>query len=249
MSNLTPTPRTDKNGRTVIRHMKPQTTTKSNTMIPPVSSPALQSRDARITAAVRKIDQAIAAPGAPEPHPRVFEKITRALNTYSDATIERVQQHSWGPATAVHFNVGVMNTWDETQANDYMMVSNALTEEAPDGIPPFHYDSWKHYPELHPANNDGDYPEERLAQLIAIYRVIEDMEEQGYEPYRMNELTSDADSYFLSNDQLRNLICNPGHPHTPEEVARIITTHHVYDPERIKSMLDLENPSMSSGVL
>lgn len=41
-SDLVPTPRVDKNGRTVTRHMKPSGNPQKRPTLPPVASPALQ---------------------------------------------------------------------------------------------------------------------------------------------------------------------------------------------------------------
>lgn len=249
MSNLIPTPRTDKNGVTVIRHMKPQTAPKSRTTIPPVSTPVDKTRAIIIDEATRSLTGLLETGGSTGVNEKIARKITDVLTSYTDTTLDRIQHYPWTPTTSSHFSVGIMNTWDETTANDYMAINTVLAEEEPNGVSPFHYNSWQYCPELHPTNNEGDYPEERLNQLLTHYRVIEYMDSQDDEPYHWNELTSDYDSYRIEDAQFRQLLLNPGPDYNRDDIIRIITTHHTYDPERIKRMLDLGVGSMTSGVL
>lgn len=252
MSNLIPTPRTDKNGRTVIRHLKPQSTStpKNNTPIPAVSMRTPKDHAALAAVANQTIADNITTNNPQGIPVKTLNRITAALASYSDATLERIQQHEWNGKSANHFSVGIINAWDETKANDYMAATTALSEHEPDGVPPLHYDSWQHYPELHPANNEGDYPEERLSQITALYLVTEDMITNNEEPYYWDELTNDIGFIYLDDDdQLRSFLLNPGPDYTREDITRIITTHHTYDTGKIKAMLDLGVQSMTSGVL
>jgi len=253
MSHLIPTPRTDKNGRTVIRHVKPPTTStdKNQTALPTPTMLAPKKNHATIAADA--MDTLVGVlytkyrDGLPT---KTLTNISEALTRYSDATLDRVQQHEWTVKSADHFSVGITRTWDETKANDYMAATKALREYEPDSIPPRHYDSWQHYPELHPANNDGDYPEERLSQITALYLVTEHMIANDREPYYWDDLTNDiAFIYLDDDDQLRDFLLNPGNDYARDNITSIITTHHTYDPEKIKRMLDLGVPSMTSGVL
>ena len=249
MSSLIPTPRTDKNGRTVTRHLKPQSTstTKSSTPIPPLTLSAPKDHATLVSGATAALTNLLYPEGTPA---KDLAKITTVLTTYSDATLNRIQQQDWNRKPAYHFSVGIITTWDETKANDYMAATTALREYEPDGVPPLHYNSWQHYPELHPLNKNGDYPKERLNQLTALYIVTEHMIANGKEPYYWNDLTNDIEfTYLNDDDQLRNFLLNPGPDHNRDDITRIITTHHTYDPGKIKAMLDLGVQSMTSGVL
>lgn len=251
MSNLIPTPRTDKNGRTVTRHMNPQSTsTTKNTAIPVPAMRAPKDHSAIVRDAAQTIIDLLGAKHPQGIPVKTLNKITAALRNYSDATLERIQQHDWTSKSVDHFSVGITNTWDETKVNDYMAATTALSEYEPDGAPPLHYNSWQHYPELHPANNNGDYPEERLSQIVALYRVTEDMIANDKDPYYWGELTNDIEfTYLDEDDQLRDFLLHPGSDYNREDITRIITTHHTYDPSKIKAMLALGVPSMTSGVL
>lgn len=251
MSNLIPTPRTDKNGRTVIRHMKPQSTgtPKNNTPIPAVSMRTPKDRAAIAAAVTQTLIDNLAHPHSQSPDARTRERITEVLTHYSLATLERIQQHEWTGKSANHFSVGIVRTWEETKANDYIATRTALNEYDPNGVSPLHYNSWQHYPELHPANNDGDYPEERLSQLTALYLVTKDMIANDKEPYYWDDLTNAISFIYLDEGPFRDFLLNPGPDYNRDEITRIITTHHTYDPSKIKAMLDLGVRPMTSGVL
>lgn len=249
MSNLIPTPRTDKNGRTVTRHMKPQAASKTSTSIPPVSPSMTKPRATIIDDVTRSLTGLLVTGGSTVAKEKIARKITDVLTGYTDATLHQIQQYPWNSTTASHFSVGIMNTWDEDTANDYMAINTALAEEEPDGVSPFHYGSWQYCPELHPSNNAGDYPEERLNQLLMHYRVAEYMEEHDDDSYHWDELTNEYDAYLIKDEQFRQFILNPGPRYNRDDILTMITTHHTYDPERIKGMLDLDTPSLGSGVL
>jgi hypothetical protein len=230
--------------------MKPQVAAKNSTTIPPLSTPVAQTRTATVAEAARTLAEVLAADSSTGLDNKVLEKITTPLTGYSDTTLERIHNYPWNRTTSNHFMAGIMNTWDETKANDYMAATTALREYEPNGVPPLHYGSWQHYPELHPANNEGDYPEERLSQITALYLVTEHMIAQGEEPYYWGDLTNDIEFIYLDDDdKLRDFLLNPGTDYSRDDITRIITTHHTFDPERIKEMLNLGVQPMTGGVL
>lgn len=246
MSNLIPTPRTDKNGRTVIRHMKPEPTAKSASTIPPLTLNTTTDRNALIL----DITHAISAAQTPfqlSQHPKA--EIIKALKPFTNTTLEKIQQFKWNAEKSNTFTFGIRNSWDETKTNDYLAVSEALSQEEPDGVPIEHYTTWGVYTELHPANNEGDYPEERLSQLLAIYHVINDMFQQDEYADEWAEVDGDFDEPYLARTPFRDFLLNPGPDYNRDDVLRIITTHHTYDPDRIKAMINLNNPSISGGIL
>lgn len=245
MSNLIPTPRTDKHGRTVIRHMKPQAAAK-NANIPHLMLKAPKDRDVLVAGITQTLSTAM-TPLDLSMHPKA--KIIKALTPFSNATLNKIQQCEWTSSKADAFTCGIRNSWDEARTNDYLAVSEALTKEEPDGIPVQHYSTWIEYPELHPANNEGDYPEERLSQLLAIYHVINDMFDQDEYADEWDEIDGGVEEPYLAPTPFRDLLLNPGPNYNREDITRIITTHHSYDPERIKAMLDFDVQPLIAGVI
>jgi hypothetical protein len=244
--NLHPTPRTDKNGRTVIRHMKPEATSKNSTTIPPISLKPTTDRNEFILEIAHVISSAH-SPFNLGQHPK--EQITKALTPFSNATLEKIQQSKWTASKVNDFTWGIRNVWDETGTNDYLAVSEALAKEEPGGVPVLHYSAWVEYPGLHPANNEGDYPEERLSQLLALYHVLNDMLDQDEYADEWDEIDGGPEEPYLAPTPFRDFLINPGPNYNREEIVRIITTHHTYDPERIKAMLSFEVQPMNNGVL
>jgi len=256
MSNLIPTPRTDKNGRTVIRHMKPQTAgTDKPTVNLPMPAAVPDHHKTLVHETALNLFSIIEENYGGRNTALIINAIENALAKYSVATLDRIQHNEWLPHAANTLALGITTRWDETQANDFIAACHALREHEPHGVPAIHNNAWKHYRELHPANNDGDYPKERLDQIVTLYFVTEYMIADGEEPYywdtyHLGELANDIEFIYLGDDnQLRKLILHPGPDYKCEDILRIVTAHHTYDPEKIKRMLDLGVPSMTSGVL
>ena len=206
-----------------------------------------QARDAMVAQATETLRSALSSmyPGG-VPQNR-SDKIRATIEGYSDATLERIQQYSWSVNSAYFLTVGMINGWDETKANDYIAVTDALNLD--EGVRMFQHESWKHYPDLFPADNEGDYPEERLSQLVALYRVTKHMDDKGLEPYYDNDLNNDIDSTYVEHDELRDFLLHPEEPYKREDIVHVIITNSVYDPDRIKAMLDNGTPSLTSGIL
>lgn len=112
-------------------------------------------------------------------------------------------------------------------------------------------DSWNLYPELHAHNNDGEYPKDRLSQLVALYCITEYMEnhEDDLDPYWYDERSREPVATYLHMDDLREFVLHPEDPYQREDIVDTIITNAVFDVDRIKAMLDSSSASLSSGVL
>jgi hypothetical protein len=210
--------------------------------------PAEQSKFLR--SAISSLRYAFTKVNLPERAANTYiSKAEPALTTYSDTTLERIQNHPWSHEAASSLVVNISINWNETTVNDYMAAAVALNFPEGYGIDNQHADSWHLYPDLHPANNGGDYPAERLSQIVALYRVIEAMDAKDLRPYYDGEQTNHIGDYYLNDDNLREFVLHPHEPYKREDIVEIITTHDVFDPERIKAMLDNGTASLSSGVL
>lgn len=168
-----------------------------------------------------------------------------SLGTYTRETLQRITSHPWDCQSASQFTAGISSDWDEAIANDYMAVAVALGLTGGYSAPSMYFDSWHLHPRLHPANNHGDYPAERLNQMVALYRVTQHMINTGEEPYW------DAEDEDMQPTQVKLLefILNPEEPYHREDIAEVVTTHNVYNADRIKAMIDTGTSSLSSGVL
>lgn len=251
MSNLVPTPRTDKNGRTVIRHMKPATFASEDATIPTVSLSTPMERseaDQKEHALTISIAQQTLWEILMEDDPGTLlaDQASAAITGYSEATLLRIINFPWGRYSAKDFTSNIAENWTETTANDYMEVTVAMNSL---GVSPDHANSWHLY-DLHPANNDGDYPGERLSQLVAIVTLIEHMQYGALDfyPYWHDPVTGEVESTYLPQEDLRDLILNPG-PYNREDIVELVVSHDAYDAERIKAILDASAPSLREGIL
>ena len=164
-----------------------------------------------------------------------------------------MQNHPWSFEAARNIAMSIPNKrWTETTVNDYMAVARRLGLIEGESISIMHADSWHLY-DLYPANNDGDFPQERLSQLVALYRVTEYMQERdevlGLDPYWYDKRTKEQVSLYLNSEELRELVLHPEEPYKREDIVDLILTHDVFDAGRIKGMLDNGTTSLSSGVL
>jgi hypothetical protein len=254
MNNLIPTPRTDKTGRTVIRHMKPETATRAkvNQKLPPVTLAMSHDHAALISKATQRLNEILGFS-----HEDNQAELHTALGVYPNATLHRVQHHDWTHTEAADFHAIITDgewngttkafvKWDETKVNDYLDVSQMIRELSREGVDSFHHNAWDLYPELSPADTN-EHAEERISQLVALYLVTEHMSEQGSNVFTSHPERGEV--IYLEPSPLRDFIFNPGPNYTSSEVTRIMITHKEYDPDRIKAMLELDNPSLSGGVL
>lgn len=245
MDNLIPTPRTDKNGRTVTRHMKQHDNgADRGSFIPAPRTGSLEH--------VRLVDDAtdaIVNAVKDGRHEKIMirdrRKMAAAFSTYSKSTLERLQKHPWSYYAASDF-IDQVAGWDETTANDYVEVTAALNLR--NGARPMHIDSWKKYPDLHPANNDGSYPEERRSQLTALYVLADHIEDDGGEPFQLDN-TGYLENYYITDDNLREFVLHPGEQYKREDIVEIVTSMSIYDIDHIKSILDNAASSLRNGVL
>lgn len=250
MSNLTPEYRTDKNGRRVLRHVKSDSSAAATTVtkIPAVSMKTPE-RSSLLTEATETLAASIRKNFPESTFQNDMKKAAPALATYSDATLSRIQSYPWSYLPARRLLRCIASEWTETTANDYMAASIALDPTGGSSISIMHTDSWQLYPELHSANNEGDYPAERLNQIIALYRVTECMEADDLEPYSLGERSYEPEAMYIDDDDLRAFVLNPEEPYDREDIVGLITTHHIYDVAHIKSMLNSGITSLSGGIL
>lgn len=281
-NNLIPTPRTDKNGRTVIRHMKNNNTSAPALTLPaPTPSTSDNSADrllsglletikgmdlggnTNVTAggtepplflksALNSLRYGFAKGGMPERTANVcISGAEPNLRKFSNATLERIQNHPWNRSAASTVTFGAARKWTETTVNDYMAVARALKLTEGYAISIMQTDSWNLYPDLHAPNNDGEYPEERLSQLVALYRITQYMEdhEDDLDPYWYDERSREPVAAYLHMDDLREFVLHPEEPYKREDIVDTIIMNSVFDVDRIKAMLDSGSASLSSGVL
>jgi hypothetical protein len=173
------------------------------------------------------------------------------LASYSDATLERVLEHRWTGEAAEAFLIKIAQQWTETTANDYMEAASTLRLTNWNRDFALHAASWQLYPTLHPANNEGDYPAERLSQIIALTRIVDFMQhhERGFDPYVYDERTKEIFSTYLRPDDLREFVLNPEQPYNREDIVNVILTYDAFGVDHIKDIMDTASPALREGVL
>lgn len=251
MSNLIPTPRTDKNGVTRIRHMKPQAaeTSRRSPSIPPVTSARGKAHHQRLVLeAVVVLCEALTGK-YPDETVRMLRDTSRAaLTKLSTSTVTAAKTHPWKPDVALRFCIGLEDHWSETKLNDYMALSNAV--ELPDSmsVSDWHLDSYGLYPDLCPHDCNGPYPEERLSQLAALYRVTEHMADAGQNVYRAGE-NGEGSVFYIPDNDLRNLILHPDEKYSRDDIVNVIRDRSIFDADLIRATLDFDTKSLRGGVL
>lgn len=243
MSKLIPTPRVDKNGRTVIRHMNVQRSGSGGNMPLPLIM-AEQDRSQIISEVASFITT-----GTNLDH--YFDTVKEAIGEYSLDTLHRVT----GNLSKSHMNLlvsGFTLDWDEGKINDYISIAAAVennsiwSEELGWQLKALAY-----YQDLTPLKPGHSYPLERALQCHAIVNTVsaihwhkdeDDEDDNGV-------FTHMDDGEFLpyiQDPQLRALIL---HSDERNEVARIVKERGITDAEVIMDFLHSEAPAVADGML
>ena len=175
-------------------------------------------------------------------------KLADAIRGFSPRTVDRIKAHPWNWETADSFINNLKEGWSETAANDFLALSGALPDKGLAQAVAWHVHSHKLYSGLFPPNNKGEYPEERLSQILALFTVTEQMiVEPDQDPYMTDDMTGE-NMLYIFNPELQSLLLHPG-KYQREEVVRVIVDTSTFDAERIKMIIDSDASSLGSGIL
>lgn len=166
--------------------------------------------------------------------------VTPKLSGYHVTTLRRITSHPWTPITSSRVVTQIAdNMWDELATSDYMAVALSLDPINGHPLTLGHIQVMTMYSGLHPYENEGECPEERVSQIIALFHVADNLQANG----------KNRESKYIEDIDLRKFLLHPGIRYKREDIVDIIRTHNIHDVQHIKDMLDFEVRSMTSGVL
>lgn len=252
-NSLIPTPRVDKNGRTVIRHMKLRGTGADGSKIPQVSTHASELGYGTL------LENASVALGSVYGNPKnnavartYMERARIHLDGYSPATLRNIANHHWGYSwgTDVNSEIDEGGYYNEGHVNDTIMLGDDL-----DRMGAGMYRSWvilslPMYEGLEPYDLKREYPERRVEQAKAIASVVLHFAKSEKKATNVHGVGPDGYPVLhLKDVELQNLILNPDDPYTCQDITNIIIDHNTADASRIRELLKFETTSLQSGVL
>lgn len=240
MSHLTPTPRTDKNGRTVIRHMKVQRPGSAASL--PLL-PVIPEQDKRQL--VSEVATFITTGNYLEHH---FDSAKTAIAEYSLDTLHRIV----GNLSKQHMNLllaGFTMEWDEDKVNDYISIAAAAENN---GIYSeelgWHLQSFAYYEELTSIQPGHSYPLHRALQCHAIVDTVTAIHSHADDDSDGAFANMDDGEFlpYIQDAQLRELIL---HSDEREAVTRIVKERGITDVDTIMEFIHSEAPAVANGLL
>lgn len=253
--NLIPTARTDKNGRTVIRHMRPETHSQSAKDTLP--APALSGTAHQQDATLEELFSLIKAMIETDENRHGFDSETRrALNSYPESFRNELRHYLMdldNDTAAVIARKVATGHSDHVDLCEYayflprinmadkdhaVVLLNTVREYMNDGIIAAAWDYSK--------------ADERIKlQCLALMNTAAAIEETG----RGNNWTSMSFHSLVMQVKLARLTDNDlivrlvTRPHEAEDIIKVIKEHGVTDYRTIRGILDGIAPSLSSGAL
>lgn len=240
MSNLVPTQRVDKNGRTVIRHMKAQRSISgSNLPLPPIVPEYDRSQ------LVSEVAAFITTGNSLEHH---LSTAKTGIADYSLDTLHRILGSLSKPQMNLLLH-GFTMEWDEEKINDYISIASAVeNNRIYSGELDLQLQALNYYEELTPIQSGQPYPLERAIQCHAIVEAASAIHWHA-EDDSDGVFATMADGEFLpyiEDSRLRDLIL---HSDERNEVTRIIKERGITDAEVILEFLHSEAPAVAEGML
>lgn len=256
MTDLVPTARVDKNGRVVVRHMKPEGTGTSELKIPippiqqkPVSSPQLMRR---------AMENVFEAAGMSEyDWGQAVAMMLEQIESLMPSTLERMASLKNGEDGGVAhsiYNEFYAPKVDETFINDLAQIGPHIGER---DIDPNWLNScvrgFQNYDGLCPMGADGSYPEERYSQCTTLFDVthairglilgkILDKSEIDYGD-------QSGDERMIASKSLVDYIMSAKDTER-ERIAELISSRKIIDVEVLKGLIATGGTAaLSSGAL
>lgn len=240
MSNLVPTPRLDKNGRTVIRHMKPQLSISGSKLpLPPIMPEYDRSQ------LVSEVAEFITTGNFLEHH---LSTAKAGIADYSLDTLHRILGNLSKPQMNLLLH-GFTMEWDENKINDYISIATVVeNNRIYSGELDWQLQSLNYYEELTPIQPGHPYPLARALQCHAIVETTSAIHWHAEDDSDGVFVTMDDGEFlpYIQDSQLRDLIL---HSDERNEVARIIKERGITDAEVIMEFLHSEAPAVAEGML
>lgn len=254
LRGLIPTARVDKNGRVVIRHMKPEDMGVSEpqaTLPPPQPRPVASQKTVR-----EAMDNVLEAAGIDSYD---WHHAVTTMNVHMEkllpSTLERMaslKNSDEGQVAHSIYKEFYEAELNETLINDLVQLSSHIGERDLE-------EAWiassvlgfQSYDNLCPMGADGSYPEERYSQCAALFDVTQAMRDLVLEKAvdKSEFAYGSGDTRMLSNKKLVDYILSAKDPDR-EKIAGIIRSRKMTDPDSIKALIEAgETTALSSGAL
>jgi len=252
--SLTPTPRVDKNGRTVIRHMKPEASAISKLQLPAPTQPRTDPlRDSVVELVVLTITGIVLNSDPTEHEQRDIEEGLRGLSFDAlNMIIGLDRPDSYSRLWVIYDDLRKGVGGDFT--SDFLHLSDALESRGFDEMIFSDYiRGFRRYEGLPPLGIDGEYPLERLRQCTGIIDVTAcitdmiregDLEGDGGISYAKDE---GQGSIFLRDAKLRKIIMNSEYDNA--RIMNLIKERKVIAPDALVAILDQDSTPLADGAL
>jgi hypothetical protein len=244
--NLIPERRVNKLGHVVTKHVKATRVDSSRNNLPMVLSLS-GVRAVRINVmATRFYNRYAAGLGhSPQESDRFMVKIINGLREFSDLTLSRLDEVQ--PPVGGVIAGFLLAKHDEHTVNDFLAVLEVFKrEQMPQTAMEQYLWSLRVCEELAPQGENGEYPEERGEQCVALVRVMRHMEQK--QAHRLFLRGEDGMDYpFISDDKLRQLVIGAGPDR--EAVVQLILDRNILDSDHLVELVSGSHPSLVEGGL
>jgi hypothetical protein len=176
---------------------------------------------------------------------RFKAKIINGLREFSDPALDRLEDVQ-SPVGGVVAGL-LLAKHDEHTLNDFLAVLEFFKrEQMSQTVMEQYLWSLRVTDELVPQGENGEYPEERGAQCVALVRVMRHMEQkQVYRAFRRGE--DGMDYPFVSDDKLRQLVIGAGADR--EAIVQLILDRNILDADHLVELVSSTHPSLVEGGL
>lgn len=250
MNDLIPTPRMDKNGHVVVRHMKNEMPA-GGYIKKDIPVPVIPSRDD----VAELVSNAIAAMELEVGLSTTVERqnVQDHLPSLSREELETIIEWSGNENASRLWILHEQLQHDDgiTFAKDFLHLSDFLEDHGIEEIISADYvRGFQQYKNLCPIADDGSYPEVRTEQCKTITKVLStmvDMVDSG--ELREEYVCADTESWtpLIRDEQLQDLLLNK--ETDTEAVLKVIIERRVLDPAHIQAILKQEGGALSNGVI
>lgn len=260
-SGLIPTSRVDKNGRVVIRHMKPETGDSDGASIPPPASPSLGGKatvdGALLNDAVSVLLSNLKSTGNSLKSDDLL--LRRKVEHYSGATLKKIAEMDNNPDLASKLNafyhvfteleVAGKEAYvrDVLETADFMAENSTYNDQSVFTL--------QRYRNLTPLNSDGSYPMERYRQVTRLMQVTHTVLESSSE--NLGESAFDYELISLNREQTPRLTDErlvdrilEASDSEYEKIIAIVRERSLINFDDITSLIVRDGPNgLSSGTL
>jgi hypothetical protein len=253
MSKLVPERRTDKNGRTVTRHVLPVTKEYKSSSRIPAPMAKKQDRESLIFSLGTSISTQM---GFAVTDQNEWYEIQYSLEEYSDKTLARLHA-AWQPRTQVSSAIALMVYHGESEAflGEFAMFGGMIPDDSTGMHKAMSFvRALHHYPQL-PQVDDYSTADEKTKQacrgLMALTsQLMEARRDFDSDNQPVAGIAHDYDNYntpVIQDEGLVQLVVD--RPEDAQRIAEVAIARVTTDAQTIISVMDYDIKSLSSGVL